>query len=186
MKQTNFILIFWFSMLTCLTIFGQTSDSIKPFTTAEKANTLMTTHNTADFDQSDDFSPGMLFFALIGLALILICVGAGIVLTVLGLLAIFGLVSFGVLSTSLIVGLNKKSFAKGFKTFIVLSSTVGGLLICGTGFWLFNKIVHWWTTQTAIFTGATCGLLAGLIFGLLANYILQRLTNYFKTKLNLA
>ena len=186
MKQTIFILTFWFSMLTSLTIFGQTNDTINPSTSAVQADTQMTTHNTAELDPSDDFSPGLFFFAMIGFIFILVCVGAGIALTVLGLSIVFGLVSFGILSTSIIVGLNKKSFAKGFKTFIILASTIGGLLFCGAGFWLLNKIVHWWTGQTAILTGATCGLIAGLVFGLLANYILQRVTNYFKTKLNLA
>ena len=186
MKQTMFIITFWFSMLTCLTIFGQTNDFINPSTSVVEEDTLITTHNTAELDSSDDFSSGLFFFAMIGFIFIMVFVGAGIALTLLGLSIVFGLISFGILSTSIIVGLNKKSFAKGFKTFIILESTIGGLLFCSAGFWLLNRIVHWWTGQTAILTGVTCGLIAGLVFGLLVNYVLQRVTNYFKTKLNLA
>ena len=98
----------------------------------------------------------------------------------------FGLISVGILSASILVGVNKKSLATGFKTFLVSSSTIGGLVICGLGLWLLNKITHWWTTKTAIIIGATCGLLAGFIFGLLAFYILQQLTTFLKKKLNLS
>ena len=185
MKQKLFITTFLLFILTSLTTFGQTADSTIRITSSVQADTISTKSNSMEYDESDDFSPGLFFFAMIGFVFILVCVGAGIVLTVLGLLIIFGLVSFGILSTSIIVGLNKKSFAKGFKTFIVLASTIGGLLFFGVGFWLLNKIVHWWTTQTAIITGATSGLIAGFAFGLLAYYILQRLTTYFKQKLNL-
>jgi hypothetical protein len=44
-----------------------------------------------------DFSPGILFMVLLAFAFILFCVGAGIVLTVLFLLILFGLVSVGIL-----------------------------------------------------------------------------------------
>jgi hypothetical protein len=185
MKQTLFITTILLFILTSLTTLGQTADSTIQITSSVQADTITAKSNSMEYDESDDFSPGLFFFAMIGFVFILVCVGAGIVLTVLGLLIIFGLVSFGILSTSIIVGLNKKSFAKGFKIFIVMASTIGGLLFCGVGFWLLNKIVHWWTTQTAIITGATSGLIAGFAFGLLAYYILQRLTTYFKQKLNL-
>jgi len=185
MKQTLFITTILLFILTSLTTFGQTADSTIQVTSSVQADTITAKSNSMEYDESDDFSPGLFFFAMIGFVFILVCVGAGIVLTVLGLLIIFGLVSFGILSTSIIVGLNKKSFAKGFKTFIILASTIGGLLFCGVGFWFLNIIVHWWTTQTAIITGATFGLIAGFAFGLSAYYILQRLTTYFKQKLNL-
>lgn len=154
-------------------------------TTPVKENSIGTTGNTTEFDETDDFSPMVFVVALIGFGLILASIGAGIALTVLGLFIILGLVSLGVLSTSIIVGLNKKSFAKGFKTFVVLSSTVFGLLMCGAGFFFLNTIFHWTTSQIALLSGATCGLLAGLLVGLSANFILQKLTDYFKTKLNL-
>ena len=186
MNQTTFTVTFLFFMLTCVTIFGQTNIKKNPSTFTGQADSLITSRNTAELDPNDDFSTGLFSLAMIGFIFILVCVGAGIALTVLGLSIVFGLVSLGILSTSIIVGLNKKSLLKGFKTFIVLTSTIGGLLFCGMGFWLLNKILHWWTAQTAILTGAFCGLLAGVALGLLFNYILQRLTNYFKTKLKVA
>ncbi|HVA99540.1 MAG TPA: hypothetical protein VNG53_11655 [Bacteroidia bacterium] len=185
MKRTLYLIIILFFSLTSFKTFGQKTDSKVKIITSAQTDTIATEKSSAAYDESGDFSPGLFFFAMIGLVFLLTCVGTGIVLTVLGLLILFGLVSFGILSTSIIVGLNKKSFAKGFKTFIVLISTIGGLLFCVAVFWLYNKIVHWWTLQTTIIIGSTFGLLAGLAFGLLAFYVLQRLTTYFKQKLNL-
>jgi hypothetical protein len=128
----------------------------------------------------------MQFFAVLFLfGIVLLGVGAGIILTVLGLFILFGFVSFGILSTSLIVGLHKKSFEKGFKVFIVLSSTFVGLLLGLVSFWLQNKIQHWWTTPFALVSGAICGLLGGLVFGVLTFYVFKRLSSYFKIKLKL-
>ncbi len=135
--------------------------------------------------ETDDFSPMQFFGVLLLFGIILLGVGAGIVLTICLLLMLFTLVSFGVLSTSLIVGLNKKSLKKGVKTFIVLSSAIGGLLLGLLSFWFQNKIQHWWSTQFALLSGAVCGLIGGLIFGALAFYLFRRLTVYFKRKLKL-
>jgi hypothetical protein len=185
MKLLLFTTTILILLLTCMTTSGQSAASTTQTTKSVQADTITGKSDARKYDASDDFSPGLFFFAMIGFAFILICVGAGIVLTVFGLFILFGLVSFGILSTSIIVGLNKKSFAKGFKTFIVLASTFGGLFFCGVGFWLINKIFLWWTTQTAIITGTASGLIAGFTFGLLAYYILQRMTTYFKQNLNL-
>ena len=127
------------------------------------------------YEGDDDFSPGLLFFALIGAAFILASVGAGAVLTAFSLLIVFGLISLGVLSASIVVGLNKKSFSKGFKTFIVLGSTVNGIVIAIAAFLILNQLVHWWSTQTALVSGTAVGAIAGLGFGYLAIYILQKL-----------
>jgi hypothetical protein len=185
MKQTLFIKTILLFIITSLTTFGQMADSTIYSRSFVQTDTINTKDTSMENDESGDFSPGLFFLTVIGLAFILVCVGVGIALTVMVLLILFGLVSFGILSTSIIVGLNKRSSAKGFKTFILLASTIGGLLFGGVGFWLLNKIIHWWTTKAAIINGLTTGLFAGLIFGFLAYYILQRLTTYFKRKLNL-
>lgn len=138
------------------------------------------------YEGDDDFSPGLFFFALIGAGFILASVGAGAVLTVLGLLIVFGLISLGALSASVIVGLNKRSLSKGFKTFIVLVSTVNGVVIAIAGFLVLNQIVHWWSTETAVVSGLAVGAIAGLGFGYVAFYILQRLTAFFRKRLSLA
>src|SRR5437868_385036 len=114
MKQLLLILL----SLNFLSVEAQTSDSIKPASITIQSDSLSNNRKMGQdqFEGTDDFSPGLLFFALIGLCLICLSIGVGTALTVIGLLVLFGLISAGILSTSIIVGLNKKSFAKGFKT----------------------------------------------------------------------
>jgi hypothetical protein len=163
---------------------AQTYDSTNTVTTTIQSDTTQAI-TTDPYEGTDDFSPGLALLTLIGVGFIFVCVGAGIVLTVIALLIISGLISFGILSASILIGLNKKSFALGFKTFLVSTSTIGGLLLGGLGFWILNKVLHWWTIQTALTIGAAAGLLAGLTFGLITFYILQQLTTYLRDKLKL-
>jgi len=181
MKLKIFTTTFALFLLTSLTIFGQTIDTSTQAIHSVQADTLTTATKTDQFAGTDDFSPMQLFFVLILLAVVLLGIG----LTILILFILFGLVSVGILSTSIIVGLNKKSFTKGFKTFILLATTIAGFLIGGLTFLLIHKINHWWTLKTSIISGTISGLLGGFVFGLLLFYILRRLTTYFKQKLKL-
>ncbi len=132
----------------------------------------------------DDFSPAVFFFFMACVGAVLICVGTGIAATIFGILIIFGFVSFGVLSASVIVGLNKKSFAKGFKTFVILFSTGSSVIIGTIVMWLLGKIMHWWGIKTAIMLGISTGIAGGLAFGFLSIFVLKKLTTYFKERLN--
>jgi hypothetical protein len=182
--MTRLFYILTIVFLTNNLTFGQLTDSIQTNSQTEQTQSNLTTETeTEEFEDIDDFAPGLFFFALFAFVFILICVGAGIVLTVVGLLILFGLIGAGILSASILVGLNKKSFTKGFKTFLLSTTTIGGLLIGMTGVWILNKITHWWTLQTTLLTGSISGLLAGLVFGLFAFYVIQKLTTFLKTKL---
>jgi hypothetical protein len=185
MRQILIFIITVLSLIEASVVVGQTVDTNNSGISAMHIDTLTTINHSAEIDESDDFAPGLLFIALIGIAFILVCVGCGIALTVIALLIIAIFISLGILSTSIIVGLNKKSFTTGFKTFIVLTSSIGGILLGGISFWGFNQLVHWWTVKTAVLLGVICGFFGGLVFGILAFYILQRLTNYLKRKLNI-
>lgn len=138
-----------------------------------------------DFPEGDsnDFSPGLLFFALIGLAFILICVGMGIVLTIFLLLIAFGLISAGIISTSVVIGISRNSFSSGFKVLLVSFFTLGGFLAGLAGFWIVNRISHWWNDQTALLVGAISGVIAGLILGVFSFYVIRKLTLWFIRRL---
>jgi hypothetical protein len=186
MKIKFYTIIFTLLTLIFLTTYVKANDSLKEPTINTSVDTSSVSSQIDTYSETEeDFAPGLLFTALFALGFVLVCIGAGIFLATLVLLAVFGLVMLGVLSTSIIIGLNKKSFEKGSKTFIVLTSTIGGLLIGGTGFWLLNKVVHWWTPQTSILIGAGLGFLIGIGLGFLVFIILQRLTVYFKKSLNI-
>jgi hypothetical protein len=138
-----------------------------------------TEHNT-----DNDFTPALAFGAVIVIGFIFLCVGIGIALTIFGVLIISGLISIGVLSASILAGLHKKSFAVGFKTFLISASTVGGFILCGFGCWLLNQFWHWWNPWKALTMGSCIGLLSGFTFGLLVLFVLQKLTAFLKKQLN--
>lgn len=177
----GFITILLLTFTTSLS-FSQTTDSTQLTTITTDTLSQNQTDNFHE-EIEDDFSPGLAMFALFGIGFMFICIGAGIVLTVIGVLILFGLIGAGILSASVFIGLYNKSFEKGFKTFIVSVSTVGGLFIGATGFWLLNKLVHWFTTQAALTIGSVGGLLTGFLLGLLVFYVLQKLTSFLKDKL---
>jgi len=130
----------------------------------------------------DDFSMGIAFFLLIGVVFSLICIGIGIVLAVLVVLFLVGLISMGLISGSVVIGLYKKSFLKGLKAFIRLSVITGGLLTGTAGLWTLNKFTHWWTTKSAIITGAAAGMLSGYILSVFIFFLFRRVQAYLKVQ----
>lgn len=146
------------------------------------SDTIASTPQNDSTDLENDFSSGLFFIAMLGFGFMLLGVGFGIALTFIVVLVISALVSLGVLSAAVLVGLNKKSYTAGFKTFIVLGSAVGGIFLGSAGFWVLNKITKWWTTETALLSGSLAGLIAGLLFGYTCWYVLRRLTGYFNKK----
>jgi len=184
MKLKVFFLIIALG-LTFNNIYGQNIDSTKQTINnrTDSAKLMQLNDNT---DTSDDFSPGMAFFALVGFCLILISIGAGIVITITVLFMLFGFVSVGIISASVFVGLKKKSLTKGFKTFLVLSVSIIGSIIGFVALFLINKLFHFHLTgPTILIMGSLSGLIGGIILGLVAFAVFLRLINYFKDKLQL-
>jgi hypothetical protein len=185
MKQLFILITILLFTLAGSNTFGQATDSLQATISPSVTDSMVVANQPLTAEVADDFAPFLALVALGAIACMLVFVGAGIVLMVVALLLLFGLVSFSIISTSFMVGLHRKSFAKGFKTFVVLASTASGILLCGVGAFVFNQIVHWWPSSTAVIIGVCSGLVAGLILGWVANRMLQRLTTYFKQKLNL-
>ena len=175
--MTQLLVLAGFFFASCIS-YGQGSDSISINTKTADSSDVATIQDTQERD--DDFSIGLAFMALIGIGFMLVCIGIGVALTLLGVLIIVGLISFGVISTSVLVGLQQKSFLKGFKTFLMLAATIGGVFIGGAGLWLLNKFTHWWSEKFALLSGSVLGFLSGLILGFLVIYVFRKLTVYFK------
>lgn len=117
-------------------------------------------------------------FAISGLIFLLVCVGVGIVLSTLILLLLFGLISAGILSASVMIGLNKKSFSTGFRTFIFSFGCIFGTL-SGIVFFLFlHKVSHWWTMNETLLMGSFAGLLSGFLFSVFVFFIFRKLSSF--------
>lgn len=145
----------------------------------------MVTSDSSDKDvpQDDDFMMALLFIGALAGVFILMCVGAGIVLTALILFILFGLTVAGVLSVAILVGINQRSFTSAFKTFLITTTTIGGLAIGLVVFWMINRVSHWWSLMATLTIGSVSGLLAGLLLGILSFYTIKKLSTWFKNKL---
>jgi hypothetical protein len=177
-----------FSLLTAFPVNGQRIDTARQTITSVGKDTTHTAQSTLGSTNSgDDFSPGLLFFGLVGIGLTFICIGIGAALAVAALLLVFGLVSAGILSVSVLVGLRKRSFEKGFRIFVLFSSTTVAVCIGNGGSYLMNRIFHLqFSGKTVLAIGTMSGLVGGVTLGLVLYAILKRLTTYFKTKFRLA
>ena len=136
----------------------------------------------AEHYEDNDFAPGLAIMAFFMISFMLACIGAGIVLTVVLLAALFGLACLGIVSASVFVGLRQQSLAKGFSTFVWLASGAGGVVLGGTVFAAFNQWMHWGTLNAALLTGAGCGAVAGVAFGQVILVLLKRLTRYLENR----
>jgi hypothetical protein len=172
------LLIFTTPLLTQ----GQVTDSAKqrPAQTDSIANSINTNQELAD-----DFAPGLLLFALVFVSIMAGAAVFGIIMTTIAMLGIFAMVSFGIVSASIIAGLYTRSVTKGFKVFFILwSIVVGGLFGCTTLYTL-NFFTHWYNVDDAILLGSAFGLVAGLTGGMITFYFLQRLAAWLRSKITI-
>jgi hypothetical protein len=131
-------------------------------------------------DEDPSFS---LFLLIIILGFISTLIGIGVALTVLALLILFALISFGVVSVSIMIGLAKKSVQKGFESMVLIGSSLFGLGLGMITFTLANKLLHWVEFYMAIGVGALIGLIGGFLLGIVSISIIQRLAGLLKQKL---
>lgn len=80
------------------------------------------------FKNDDDFLVVLLIMGAIFFAIVVII---GVVLCLLFILLLIGLITAGILSTSVLIGIQQKSISKGFKTFFLSVSMVGCTIVAG-------------------------------------------------------
>ena len=175
MKQLFVLSVFLLGMLCCNVSIAQPIDS-----TSLTTNTITKEHTADD----DDFAPGLFIGAVIMLGIATVAVLAGSILAALAVLAILGLIPIGIITTSIFVGIQKRSAEKGFKFFLVLTAAMGGTVMGGLSAFLFHYLLHsQYTIPTVIAAGAFLGLIAGIAFGNILFYVFQRLVVFVKQKM---
>ena len=134
----------------------------------------------------EDEEFNMFLFSMLILGLIFICISLVITIlaVIISLLTIFGLITIGALSVSVLVGLNKKSITTGFRTFVVFFSTFAMVILGALSFWILNRIVHWWSQMKSIILGSGIGLVSGLIIGIVIAFIIKKFSAFLKHKLD--
>ncbi len=140
---------------------------------------------TAIGPPDDDFN---LFLLALLIAFVSVVVGAVLAgsIAVMGLLlALFALISAGIASLGILVGLYRRSLGAGFKTVLYMGCSLAGTLAGAPVFWLINRFFHLHlTSRTAVLTGACSGLLGGLLLGMMLFILIRVFLEYCRQKLS--
>ena len=157
------------------------NDSIKPVQT----DTTSIKNYEAN-EPDDEFNLFLLTFAFAFFTAISIAAFIGVITAIAVILFIFLMISAGILSSSFLVGLYKKSFAAGFKTLMIITGALTGIILGTVGLWLSVKIFDLnLSLQNALWIGAADGCIGGLIMGFLIFRTLQVILAYAKKKFKL-
>jgi hypothetical protein len=182
MNRFVFLCMLLLALLSSFNGSSQLADSTQRDTVTAVSPTWQSEDSIAD----DDFAPGLLFLTLIGIGLISVCIGIGSIVTIVLLALLFGFISLGILSSSVIVGLNRRSFTAGFKTFIVSITSVARIVLGITALYLTNYLFDLHLSHSiTLCVGAGGGLVAGFILGLISFIMLQQFLRFFKQRLDL-
>jgi hypothetical protein len=148
-----------------------------------KDSTSAAAVNEAQYED-DEFNIFLLVFAIGVIGAIIGAVIIGAFAAVLFLLLLFVFVTMGIISASVIVGLYKKSFESGFKSFIMILSAVTGVILGAGAFWAINKIFRLGISDvTTIIAGSLGGLIAGFIISYASLKLIRVLISIFKRKM---
>lgn len=132
--------------------------------------------------QDDEFE---LFLLLFGLALVSFVIGFAIigVAVALGIAAItVGFITMGILSSSVFVGLSKRSVGAAFKTFLYLSLSAAGAIAGAACFFIVCNIFHLSISNRAsITTGIIGGIAGGILLSYLISLIMRRISKMVLT-----
>ena len=128
------------------------------------------------------------FLFAIAIAFLCIVVGAalfGSIVVSFAMLVLFGLVTAGILSAGVLVGLYRKSIGAGFKTVMAITGCLSGILIGEIAFYLINRFYHLHLSGIAVLgIGGFCGLVAGMVLGIVLFMLIRVFLNYCRTKLS--
>jgi len=148
--------------------------------------TMLFAQSTGTPVPDDEMNIFLMAFACLFLGAMLGAAVLGAILaTLLFLLALF-LVSFGVLSTSFLIGLYKRSLAAGFKSLLLLCFGLPCAVFGLAAAFLFNHIMPLHLPGLALaLTGLLSGCIGGLLLGLVAFALSKKLWAGFSKRLQL-
>jgi hypothetical protein len=152
MKQGSKLIFILFLLVGAITTFGQSGNSVNP---DDEFNLFL-------------FSLLMIFIcAMTGAAIL------GAMVATLILLFLLALLALGVLSTSVAIGLYRRSFAAGFKSFIMIlfitvCAAIGGIGLVFVGYF-FNLPT---STVMNLMIGISSGAMGGLLMALATYHVL--------------
>lgn len=134
---------------------------------------------TDSAEVQDDIAPLMLLLlVMLGVAFVGALIAVGL------LLVLFLLVTVGILSASVILGIYTRSKEKA-KKFFIICYTGACVLFSGTILWAINYYNNLFHAGEVIMIGVVLGLIAGLASGLILFYYLKRLAAWLRSKITI-
>lgn len=133
--------------------------------------------------EDEEYNLFLLTLLCLGFVFVGICMLIGIIIALFFLLILFGLITLGTLSISVMVGIHKQSFTRGFKFFVLVFSSILFSILGLFSFWVLNRTVYWWSEFQAIVIGGVIGLVSGLCTGFVLLYVIRKLLAVLKLKL---
>ncbi|MBC9929977.1 hypothetical protein [Chitinophaga qingshengii] len=121
---------------------------------------------------------------LIGALVFVIVAVIGIVLALLFVSMVILLISGGIISASVLVGLQQKSVSKGFKAFLLSVSIVGSTIVSVVFFLFINTVAEWKQLNGSILGGVAFGIGSGWVLGLVMFAAAKKLVLFLKSKYN--
>lgn len=100
---------------------------------------------------------------------------AGSMIVTLGALAIFALIGVGIVSTSVAMGIYKRSLSAGLKTFLLISF---GLIYGLTGAVLASILQYNFFVAPTQTVAISCGFIGGVLSGIALTFISMRAIRY--------
>lgn len=131
------------------------------------------------FRNDDDFLAALL---VMGIIFFILAIIIGIALVLIFFATLLVLIGVGLISASVLVGLQQKSLSKGFKTLFLSSSILGTTIISVIFFWFLNRIEDWWSNDVSIFAGIAVGFLSGWILGIIIFTAAKKMVLFLKNK----
>ncbi|MFT3824633.1 MAG: hypothetical protein QM731_11960 [Chitinophagaceae bacterium] len=179
---TRIILALFLLIAAFSTTSAQTPDTVVVKT--NDTTTAQITPITSTPPDDGDFTPFLLLFGITVLSFVFGAVAIGAFAAAFVLFTIVAMTGAGILSTSIIVGIYKRSFAAGFKTFLVITCSIGGVVAGAATFWLIARLLHLQvSTVTMVTAGALSGFTGGILLALSLYKIIRVLSTYGKNKL---
>ncbi len=153
-------------------------------TTIQKDSSSIVHENNAETQPDDEFNLFLLTFGIAFLSAIIVAsfFGALAAITVIGFS--FLLIITGITSASILMGIYKRSFASGFKTFMIILGILAGTFLGAGCLLLITKFFHLQLSAgNALWIGAAGGCIGGILIGLIIFKTIQLIVTYFKNKL---
>ncbi len=187
-NKMKFIILSTLSLMLAISPAFNSINAQTDTTTIQKDSSAIANNDTSNKEAEDDgMNLFLITFAIAFFSAILVASFFGAIAAIVVIGFIFLLITAGITSASVLMGIYKRSFATGFKTFIIILGILAGTFLGAGCLWFITKFFHLQLSESnALWIGAAGGCIGGILTGLIIFKALQLIITYFKNKLKQA